>query len=198
MISANVVSTALMYRITAPLVNAYGTVFCNASETMRAVSGTDDAGLEQAARERVAATITAWINYRKIRKSVLTRDAGVSRTTLDQVLKATRAVQIGTLTNLADRLGTTVGALIDGLLPPEDASDHRRGGRLESLEKWVAQIAELQQAGLREQAAVQISLSEALESLCLAGNLPSPAVEGLTRARERLTKPEDRKAAGFS
>jgi transcriptional regulator with XRE-family HTH domain len=84
------------------------------------VDESSDAFWTQERRDGLAAALAAWISARGVRKAVLARETGVARGTLDQVLKAKTNPRLETLARAAEYLGTSAGALVDGVLPGAD------------------------------------------------------------------------------
>lgn len=111
-----------------------------------AVNEPKDAFFDQEAQKRLAETIQAWMDAKSLKKRPLALAAGISRTTLDAMLNATRPPELEKLARVASVFDVTISALLDGRLPsggdkPKLPPTDR--ARLQELEAQVALLRDL-------------------------------------------------------
>jgi transcriptional regulator with XRE-family HTH domain len=83
------------------------------------VDGSEEAFFDADARLRLGNAVQAWIDARGTNKRQLSLNTKISRTTIDEIIKASRPAELETIARIAATLNVSLGALLDGKLPED-------------------------------------------------------------------------------
>ena len=98
-------------------------------------------------RERIGIAFKAWMQHARLGPTAIHKQTGISRETIHAIRDGKRVPQIEVLTMIAPLLGTTAGAIMDGIVPPEKTLgltplDYGRFSRVEASAAEVEPLAE--------------------------------------------------------
>lgn len=146
------------------------------------VNESEDVFFDLEARRRLSQTILAWMDAAGTNRNRLAIRSGLSRNTINAILKGSRAASLERLARLAAALNTTAGALVDGQQPagaklPANAPE--KGPRLTDR----GSLATAHDSIAATQEALAIVLEVLRDNL---QPLPAPATEQLRHASELL------------